>query len=52
MNIPVLLEQQNVLKFSLRGKSCKFTCLPNGLCSGARKLVKLLKSPLAELRLD
>ena len=33
-------------------KLFKFTCLPNGLCSGPRKFTKLLKPPLAEQRLD
>ena len=40
------------LKFNLRGKLNKFTCLPNGLCSGPRKFTKLLKPLLAKLRLD
>ena len=40
------------MKFSLQGKLYKFPCLPNGLCSGPRKFTKLLKPPLAELKLD
>ena len=48
----ILPEHQNFLKFSLQGKLYKFICLPNGLCSGPRKFTKLLKHPLAELRLD
>ena len=51
-SIPILPEQQKFLKFSLQGKLYKFTCLPNELCSGPRKLSKLLKPPLAELSLD
>ena len=51
-SIPILPEHQKFLKFSLQGKLYKFTCLPNGLCSGPRKFTKLLKPPLAELRLD
>ena len=39
-------------RFSLQGKLYKFSCLPNGLCSGTKKFTKLLKRPLAELRLD
>ena len=49
--IPILPEHQKFLKFSLQGKLYKFTCLPNGLCSGPLKFTKLLKPPLAELRL-
>ena len=41
--IPILPEHQKFLKF---------TCLPNGLCSGPRKFTELLEPPLAELRLD
>ena len=51
-SIPILLEHQNLLKFSLQGKLYKFTFLPNGLCSGPKKFTNLLKPPLAELRLD
>ena len=29
-----------------------FTCLPNGLCSSPRKFTKLLKPPLACMRLQ
>ena len=51
-SIPILPEHQKLLKFSLQGKFYKFTCLPNGLCSGPRKFTKLLKPSLAKLRLD
>ena len=51
-SIPILPEQQKLLKFSLQGKLYKFDCLPNGMCSGPRKYPKLLKPLLAELRLD
>lgn len=51
-SIPILPEHQKLLKFSLGGKLYKFTCLPNGLCSGPRKFTKVLKPPLAELRLE
>ena len=40
------------MKFSLRGKLYKFTCLTNVLCSGPRKFTKLLKPPLVKLWLD
>ena len=36
-SIPILSEHQKFLKFSLQGKLYKFTCVPNGLCSGPRK---------------
>ena len=42
-SIPILPEHQKFLKFSLHGKLYKFTCLPNGLCSGLRRFTKLLK---------
>ena len=51
-SIPILPEHQTFLKFSLQEKLYKFSCLPNGLCSGPRKFTKLLKTPLAELKLD
>ena len=51
-SIPILPEHQKFLKFSSQGKLYKFTCLPNGLCCGPRKFTKLLKPPLAKLRLD
>ena len=38
-SIPILPEHQKFLKFSLQGKLHKFTCLPNGLCSGPRNLL-------------
>ena len=50
-SIPILNEHQKFLKFSFQGKHYKFTYLPNGLCSSRRKFIKLLKTPLAELRL-
>ena len=42
----------NTKRFSLWGNFYKFTFLPNGLCSAPRKFTKLLKPPLAKLRLD
>ena len=51
-SIPILPKHQKFLKFSLQGKLYKFTYLPNELCSGPRKFTKLLKLPLAELKLD
>ena len=40
------------MKFNLQGKLYQFTFLPNGSCSDPRKFTKLLKPPLAPLRLD
>ena len=48
-SIPILEEHQKYLKFLFGGKLYQFTCLPNGLCSGPRKLTKLLKAALAYL---
>ena len=44
--------ETNGLKFYHRGALYQFTCLPNGLCSGPRKFTKVLKPPLACLRLQ
>ena len=51
-SIPILPEDKKFLKFSLWGNLYKFTFLPDRLCSGPRKFTKLLKAPLAKLRLD
>ena len=51
-SIPLFPEHQKFLKFSLQGKLYKATCLPIGLCSDPIKFTKLLKPPLAKLRLD
>ena len=51
-SVPILPEHQKYLKFYFRGKLYLFTCLPNGLCSGSRKFIKLLKPPLSYLRLQ
>ena len=51
-SILILPEHQKVLKFNFQGQPCKFIYLPNGLCSDPRKFTKLLKPPLARLRLD
>ena len=48
-SIPILEEHQKYLKSLFGGKLYQFTCLPNGLCSGPRKLTKLLKAALAYL---
>ena len=51
-SIPILPEDKKFLKFSLWGNLYKFTFLPDRLCSGPREFTKLLKPPLAKLRLD
>ena len=48
-SILILPEHQKFAEFSLQEKLYKFTCLPNGLCSGSRKITKFLEPPLAEL---
>uniref|UniRef100_A0A7M5XJK9 Reverse transcriptase domain-containing protein n=1 Tax=Clytia hemisphaerica TaxID=252671 RepID=A0A7M5XJK9_9CNID len=45
-------EHQKFLKFYFNSILYKFTCLPNGLCSGPRVFTKLLKPPLANLRAE
>ena len=45
-------EHQKFLKFVFKGSLYKFTCLPNGLCTGPRKFTKLLKPPLSYLRVE
>jgi len=50
-SVKIAKEFQKYLKFIYSGVLYQFTCLPNGLCSGPRKFTKLLKPPLAELRI-
>ena len=45
-SVHILPEHQRYLKFYFRGKLCQFTCLPNGLCSGPRKIYKIAKTLL------
>jgi len=49
-SIKIKNEHQKYLKFFHKGILYKFTCLPNGLCSGPRKFTKILKCPLSCLR--
>ena len=51
-SIPIHENDQKYLKFMYNGKLYVFPCLPNGLCSGPRKFAKLLKPPLACMRLQ
>ena len=50
-SVPIHPTHQKYLKFLWKGKLYKFTALPNGLSSGSRQFTKLLKPPLATLRL-
>ena len=48
--VKVKESHQKFLKFQFEQQLYKFTCLPNGLCTGSRKFTKLCKPPLACLR--
>ena len=50
----ILIEEshQKLLKFKFEGKLYKFSALPNGYTEGPRKFTKLLKPPLATLRVQ
>ena len=49
-SVPIAEEDQKYLKFVFEGQLYQFCCLPNRLCSGPRKFMKVLKPPLATLR--
>ena len=51
-SVPIREEDQKKLKFQLDDKLYQFVALPNGYSPGPRKFTKLLKPPLATLRLD
>ena len=51
-SIPIEESQQTLLKFKFEGKVCKFLTLPNGYTERLRKFTKLLKPPLATLRIQ
>ena len=40
------------LRFIWENQLYKFLVLPNGLCCGPRKFTKLMKPPIASLRID
>ena len=48
--VPVHPDYTKYLKFFWKGQLYKFLLLPNGLCSGPRKFTKLMKPPIATLR--
>ena len=51
-SVPIRKVDQKLLKFVSNGKLLKFTVLPNGYTGGPRKFTKLMKPPLATLRMD
>ena len=50
-SIKVADDYQRFLKFEWDGTLYQYVCFPNGLASCPRKFTKLLKPPLATLRL-
>ena len=48
--VPIYPDYSKYLKFFWKGQLYKFLLLPNGLCSGPRKCTKLMKPPIAILR--
>ena len=50
-SVPIKLEDQKLLKFKFDNVLYQFTSLPNGYSEGPRKFTKLLKTPLAALRM-
>ena len=51
-SVPIHPDHTKFLKFIWKNKLYKFLVLPNGLCCGPRKVTKLMKPPIATLRLD
>jgi len=51
-SVRIAKKSEKYLKYIYNNILYQFTCLPNGLCSGPRKFTKLLKPPLAELRIN
>ena len=51
-SVPIKIEDQKLLKFIFDGILYQFTSLPNGYTEGPRKFTKLLKPPLASLRMS
>ena len=48
--VPIHPDYSKYLKFFWKGQLYKFLVFPNGLCSGPRKCTKLMKPPIAILR--
>ena len=51
-SVPIHPNHIKFLKFTLKNQLYKLLVLPNGLCCGPRKFLKLIKPPIATLRLD
>ena len=51
-SLPIRPDHTKILKFILKNQLYKFLVLPNGLCCDPRKFTKLMKPPIATLRLD
>ena len=51
-SVPIHPDHTKSLKFIWKNQLYKFLVLPNGLCCGPRKFTKLMKPPIAILRLD
>ena len=51
-SIPIEKSCQKMLKFTFEGALYQFTSLPNGYTEGPRKFTKILKPPLASLRME
>ena len=50
--VPIHPDHNKFLKFIWKNQLYKLLVLPNGLCCGPRKFTKLMKPPIATLRLD
>ena len=51
-SVSIHADHTKFLKFIWKNQLYKFLVLPNGLCCGPRKFTKLMKPPIATLRLD
>ena len=51
-SVPIHPDHTKFLKFIWKNQFYKFLALPNDLCCGPRKFTKLMKPPIAILRLD
>ena len=51
-SVPIHPDHTKFLKFIWKNQLCKFLVLPNSLCCSPRKFTKLMKAPIAILRLD
>ena len=51
-SVPIHTDYTKYLDFFWKGQLYKFLALPNGLCSGPRKFAKLMKPPIAILKME